>query len=301
MNYGWRAGLIALVVAAIVCGAVTAWALKHVPSRLVRTNVDGREVPAVLGWGVAAGILGGHLVWAVAAYIEYRSRACLYAGSRRFCPDVLFFYPWQVVAALIVLSAGMFAVGLWDDLKGDERPRGFRGHLDSARHGRWTGGLVKLVGGSVTALLAVWILSGLQPLTEIVGAGLCVAMMANLLNLFDRAPGRAGKVFLLLALPAVFVATYEEVFLAGAIGAIAVTLPLDLQTRGMLGDAGANTLGAFLGLALAVGFLERWGEAALWVLAGVLLALNLASEKWSFSEVIAKNRVLARLDHLGRE
>jgi hypothetical protein len=40
-----------------------------------------------------------------------------------------------------------------------------------------------------------------------------------------------------------------------------------------------------------------WGLAAFLVL---MLALNLASERWSFSRVIEGNRVLSWLDRLGR-
>ncbi len=264
----------------------------------MRINLDGRPVPAVLGWGVAAGILAGHLVWTAAAYIEYRSVLCR-PGFK--CDLILDLFPWEILLGLLVLSIGMFAVGLWDDLRGDERPRGFKGHLTAVREARWTGGLVKLVGGSSTALVAIWIFAGFDLLWEMVLVAACVALTANLINLFDRAPGRAGKVFLIVAIPVVLLRAETEVILAGAIGAMLAGLPWDLRARAMLGDSGANLAGAFLGLAMSLGVIDRWGTLGVLLLTVVLLALNLASEKWSFSEIIAENRVLARLDHLGRE
>jgi hypothetical protein len=84
---------------------------------------------------------------------------------------------------------------------------------------------------------------------------------------------------------------------AGMIGAAVTVLPADLAARGMLGDAGVNPLGAVwgLGLALAVG---TGGRA---IAAVVLLILNLASERISFSEVIDKTPPLRAFDRLGRK
>jgi hypothetical protein len=64
----------------------------------------------------------------------------------------------------------------------------------------------------------------------------------------------------------------------------------------MLGDAGANAAGAL------AGFLLAW-RSPLWllsVLAVVLLALNVTSERVSFSKVIERVAFLRWLDGLGR-
>jgi UDP-N-acetylmuramyl pentapeptide phosphotransferase/UDP-N-acetylglucosamine-1-phosphate transferase len=63
----------------------------------------------------------------------------------------------------------------------------------------------------------------------------------------------------------------------------------------MLGDAGANALGAALG----VGALLTLGPGARLVLTAVLLALNLAADLTSFSRLIKRTPVLDRLDRLG--
>ncbi len=72
-------------------------------------------------------------------------------------------------------------------------------------------------------------------------------------------------------------------------------LPEDLGERAMLGDCGANALGAMLGAA-AVG-LPR--PARITLLAGIT-GLTAASEKVSFTKVIERTPPLRRLDMLGR-
>ena len=73
-------------------------------------------------------------------------------------------------------------------------------------------------------------------------------------------------------------------------------LPEDLGERAMLGDAGANALGAMLGAA-AAGSLSRRSRLA--ILAGVT-ALTAASEVVSFTKVIQRTPPLHWLDMLGR-
>lgn len=63
----------------------------------------------------------------------------------------------------------------------------------------------------------------------------------------------------------------------------------------MLGDAGANPLGAVLGL-YGLLMLPFWGRL-LFLLLGLML--NLAGERVSLSAVIDQNRFLSFLDRLG--
>ena len=64
----------------------------------------------------------------------------------------------------------------------------------------------------------------------------------------------------------------------------------------MLGDAGANALGALLGVALAA----RTGPVGRAVLLAGLAGLTAASEKVSFTKVIEGTPGLRELDALGR-
>ena len=78
--------------------------------------------------------------------------------------------------------------------------------------------------------------------------------------------------------------------------AAAALLPEDLGERAMLGDGGANALGAMLGTAAAVS-LPR--PARIVTLAAVV-GLTAASEVVSFTQVIARTPALNWVDMLGR-
>jgi hypothetical protein len=119
-------------------------------------------------------------------------------------------------------------------------------------------------------------------------AGAVVAAAANMLNLFDLRPGRALKVGLVAG------AVLGEPGIAGTCVGL---LPADLQERTMLGDAGANALGAVLGVGLLRRLAGRPARAAALL---VLAALTAASESVSFSAVIDSSPPLRWLDQLGR-
>jgi UDP-N-acetylmuramyl pentapeptide phosphotransferase/UDP-N-acetylglucosamine-1-phosphate transferase len=199
---------------------------------------------------------------------------------------------------LVLLAAGGFALlGLVDDLGGTAHARGFRGHLAALGRGEVTTGLVKLAGGSLLAVVLVSPLADESLLRLLADAGL-VALAANLGNLLDRAPGRAGKAALVAFAVLAVGTTAASVLAAPAVlvGAVAGVLPEDLRERLMLGDTGANATGAVLGLAvvMACSPAVRTGTLA------AVLALNLASEVVSFSRVIETVAPLRALDRLGR-
>jgi UDP-N-acetylmuramyl pentapeptide phosphotransferase/UDP-N-acetylglucosamine-1-phosphate transferase len=197
--------------------------------------------------------------------------------------------------ALAALGAGV--VGAYDDVvgarPGQRADKGFRGHLAALRSGRVSAGAVKVAGVGVTGLLAARLLSP-RPADLLVTAGL-VAGAANLVNLLDLRPGRALKAGLLLGLP--LVAGPAGDALAGPVGIAAGLLPADLAERAMLGDAGANALGAALGVGLAASLRPAGRLAAL----GLVGLLTAASERVSFSAVIDRSAPLRALDRLGRD
>ena len=91
-------------------------------------------------------------------------------------------------------------------------------------------------------------------------AGVVVAGAANAVNLLDLRPGRAVKAARCWLPDPVWCAgppprtTAARIVLgAAALGAAIALLPEDLGERAMLGDAGANALGALLGVAAATG------------------------------------------------
>ncbi len=199
-------------------------------------------------------------------------------------------------AAAAVAGLGAGAVGLYDDVVG-ARPeqradKGLRGHLVALRRGRVSTGLVKVAGIGVAGLLAGRAVSR-GPIDTLLAGGV-IAGTANLVNLLDLRPGRAVKASLLLGAP--LVGGPAGAAAAGVLGASGAALPDDLGERTMLGDCGANALGALLGLGIAA-HTGRWGRAAVF---GGLVALTLASERVSFTAVIERTPGLRHLDRLGR-
>jgi len=197
-------------------------------------------------------------------------------------------------AALAVAGAGAAALGSYDDLRGSKDSRGFRGHLGALAHGQVTSGVVKLGGISATGLAASLVAGG-APADIIINAGL-VAGGANLVNLFDLRPGRAIKVTVAAGAAVGAASAAGSLAAAAPVGAAVAMLPEDLGERAMLGDAGANALGAMLGMAAAATLPRPARVAVLAAVAG----LTAASEVVSFTRVIEATPPLRWLDQLGR-
>jgi hypothetical protein len=205
-------------------------------------------------------------------------------------------------AATALVGAVSGVVGAYDDLAGARpeqlRDKGLAGHLRALRSGRISAGAVKVAGiGAAAAAAAVLTRERSGGTGGAVDALLTtglVAGTANLLNLLDLRPGRAAKAGALAA--AGTLAGQAGGLVAGPLGATLAVLPDDLGERVMLGDCGANALGALIGLRLAR-IPARTVRAGL--LAGVT-ALTLASEKVSFTAVIEATPGLRELDRLGR-
>ena len=208
-----------------------------------------------------------------------------------------------LAGASLVAGLGAGSFGLYDDVVGvrpaEKAVKGFRGHVGALRQGRVTSGMVKIVGVGVAGLVASALLPGrqrgrLSRASEVaLGAGV-IAGTANLVNLLDLRPGRALKAGLLAGVP--LSATEVGAAVAGPVGAVAAILPDDLGERVMLGDSGANALGALLGVALAA----RSGLVGRAVLLAAISALTAASERVSFTKVIEATPGLREFDRLGR-
>lgn len=204
----------------------------------------------------------------------------------------------RLTGATLVASFGFGLLGLFDDVAGAGRSGGFGGHVSALRRGVVTSGMVKLVGGAAIGLLTVSAMQrGNGALLGLLRDGAIVALAANLGNLFDRAPGRATKVTALGFAVLGVVAAEPMLFMpAVAVGAGLGLLVPDLRERVMLGDAGANVLGAMCGIAALVAF---DGSVARWMLLLGVLGLNVASEVVSFGRVIDAVAPLRWFDRLG--
>ncbi|GAA2531224.1 hypothetical protein [Winogradskya humida] len=261
---------------ALAARAALAW-IRHDPhaGQLQRTNFHGRTVTLAGGPALAAGATLGAALGAPGA---------------------------AAAAAVVVAGAASGAVGFYDDIVGN-RPeqkaaKGFKGHLAALRDGRVTSGLVKIAGVGAAGLAASVLLSrapGVRKgtMNVLLGAGV-IAGSANLLNLLDLRPGRAIKAGTIIGAP--LLVGRAGGIAAGTLGASTALLPADLGEDIMLGDAGANALGALLGVAL-VAKTGTFGRA---VALSVLAGLTAASEKVSFTKVIQDTPWLRAADALGR-
>jgi UDP-GlcNAc:undecaprenyl-phosphate/decaprenyl-phosphate GlcNAc-1-phosphate transferase len=276
-----------------VCGLLVGWGagLWAAPqvlaglagSSLARVNYRGRTVVAGLGLLLLLGLL----VWAAPLALAARLDPLRAARVDLLAPSGL---------AVVVAGLAFLILGLADDLIEDAGSRGFRGHLRALAGGRLTGGAIKLLGGVLAALVVASLATpeGRSAWLLPLGAAV-VASTANLANLLDLRPGRCTKVFLPLWGAGCLLDPPGGAWSAGLAGAALAGLPFDLRERGMLGDAGANALGAVVGTLLLAG--------PVWLLLGalvVLLALQALSERVSFSRVIDRNRVLRAADRFGR-
>ncbi|MBV9594423.1 MAG: hypothetical protein JO147_11600 [Actinobacteria bacterium] len=263
----------ALTAAGAAAAAFTISRLPEPPLRgWTRTNFRGRLVSLSGGLAAAGGVIVG-------AALSGRPVA---------------------TSAIVAAGAGL-AAGAYDDLLAQGREqagdKGLTGHLNAIRHGRVSGGVVKVVvigAGAVTAAMlgARGRCGGL--VRTVLDAAL-IAGSANLVNLLDLRPGRAGKFVLAVAVSGLTGAPEAANLSAALLGATASTLPADLAERELLGDLGSNALGACLGVRLT----RVAGPARTALLVGVI-GLNAISERISFSAVIDCVPPLRRLDELGR-
>jgi UDP-N-acetylmuramyl pentapeptide phosphotransferase/UDP-N-acetylglucosamine-1-phosphate transferase len=200
---------------------------------------------------------------------------------------------------VVVAGVGSGVVGAYDDLLGTTQAKGFRGHVRALRSGEVTSGMIKIVGVGLSAAAAAALIQRTGPncpkpvcraLDGILDTAL-IAASANLTNLLDLRPGRAAKAIILLG------AGLLGSGAAPAVGAAAGSLPTDLAARSMLGDCGANALGAAVGTAAAQSLPRPFRLLAF----GAVAALNVASERVSFTDVIERTPLLRRLDQLGRQ
>ena len=156
--------------------------------------------------------------------------------------------------------------------------------------------MVKALGAVGLALFAARYL-GLSTGRWLLAVAVLV-LCTNAFNLLDLRPGRALKVFVVLG--AALTAGSGQVRTLWALGLFAapalVAGAYDLRERAMLGDTGANLIGAVGGLWLVL-TLSGTGQA---VALGVLLAITLYGELRSISGLVDRTPGLRYLDSLGR-
>ena len=207
--------------------------------------------------------------------------------------------PARVRAAALLAAAGGGGLGAYDDLYGATSSKGFKGHLSALAKGEVTSGAVKILGIGATGLAAAAVTSR-APLDVAVNGAL-IAGSANLANLFDLRPGRAIKVGLLTGRPCSPRACSGTTrsrppWPRSPWAPPSRCCPRTSASGRCSATPGPTRWARLLGLAAAL-TLGRPGRLAV---LGTVVALTAASEKVSFTKVIAGNPVLNRVDMLGR-
>ena len=296
----------------------------------MRLSISPRQLPVVgAGIGVCAGL--GHVLrrkrikasqWERTNFhgvtVSLRGGVAM-AGAAVASAAVASALSDQPRAALggAVAALGGAVAGYIDDVDqgahdGGKVAKGLKGHLGALAHGQVTTGVIKIAGIGASALAASALVGSKATSVSGKAADLAlntvlIAGTANLANLLDLRPGRALKATVLVATPLSYFScaaaktpaspASAQRLLASGLNAAAITaLVEDLQETTMLGDTGANAAGALLGTSLAAN--DSW-KLRLGTTLGVV-GLILASEKVSFSKVIAANPALNWLDQLWR-
>ena len=250
----------------------------------VKPNYRGRRLPSP--FGVLA------LAAALLALIPLTLIAKL-ASAEVFHPEVL---------PIAVYALGVIALGLVDDTLAatgpDARPveRGWRGHGAAALRGELSTGALKAFGSLGLALLAMSYLS-LSNWRWLLAAAVLV-LATNVFNLLDLRPGRSTKAFVLLGAGLTIGAMdLRPLWALGLFAAPALVAGgYDLRERAMLGDTGANLLGALAGMWLVL-TLSGTGQVVALIL---LAAVTLYGEIRSLSALIDRTPGLRELDSWGR-
>lgn len=264
--------------------------------KVVRTNHAGKDVSLIEGPAVTAGLIAGSLL------IED---------------------PRQRAATLLAATAAG-GLGAVDDFAETGDSKGLRGHLCALARGEITTGALKVTGIPAASIIAAVILrtgtrkrgildisignissssrsdverSWVSTATDVIVTGGVIAGTANLFNLLDLRPGRALKAGL-----ASLALTDHEPRVSWApsaaiAGASVAAWQADLRGEVMLGDTGANALGAVIGTVVSETASPGQRRAILALLAG----LTLLSEKVSFTSVIESTPGLREIDAFGRE
>ncbi len=210
------------------------------------------------------------------------------------------FHPETTPIAIYAL--GVLALGLIDDTLG-ERPRGarpaargWRGHGAALLRGELSTGALKAAGSLGLALFALSRL-GLSDGRWLLAVAVLV-LATNAFNLLDLRPGRATKALALLGLGlSIGGGSPRQLWSLGLFAAPALVAGVyDLRERAMLGDTGANLLGALGGLWLVL-TLSTSGQL---IALALLLALTVYGELRSISGFIDRTPGLRQLDSFGR-
>lgn len=241
-------------------------------SGAVRQNYMGKKIPVGMGIVFIPAVITGVIVL---VYLEQIDKKL-------------------ALLNLLGITVIGFA-GIVDDLLGNRDTLGFKGHIKSLFKGTLTtGGFKALMGGLVASVISLFISDAV--IQWILNA-LIISLFTNMLNLMDLRPGRAIKFFFLvwgISVIGGIKGNYSYLLFPLA-GSLIAYMPVDFKGKGMMGDVGSNVLGISMGIYFSL----STGVTAKICIVGALVLMHLIGEKYSFTNIIDKNRILSFVDSLG--
>lgn len=200
-----------------------------------------------------------------------------------------------LIFVLLFAVMAMAFAGIMDDAIGNRDVTGLKGHFLSMFKGRLTtGGFKAVLGGFIGIVVSVAVADNI--LGVVVGT-LVVALATNFMNLLDLRPGRAIKVYLIISiLVLIFAGDFNRQLYMLLLPGVVSYFIFDLKALSMMGDAGSNVLGVFIGVMIVISFSI---QVQLVCLVG-LIAIHVLTEKYSLTKLIEQNSVLNFIDKLGR-
>ncbi|BCS81234.1 hypothetical protein [Anaerocellum diazotrophicum] len=212
----------------------------------------------------------------------------------------IFFYTLGIKWLILAVSMWCISfIGFLDDIFGDNKSKGFKGHIIRfIKNGEFSTGLLKMISIPSVIFISSMILHKevAQAVFDAIFGSLCV----NLFNLFDIRPGRCIKVLWIFVVLLSFFIHLDST----AILFLTLTIPFfigDLRELYMLGDAGSNVIGYLFFLFLTNSYSETYNSVLIWMVFIAVFGLNILSEHISFSRIIEKNTFLNFIDMLGRK
>jgi UDP-N-acetylmuramyl pentapeptide phosphotransferase/UDP-N-acetylglucosamine-1-phosphate transferase len=267
----------------LICSSFAALAIAPAACRslaespLARENYRGRLIASPLGIVVVAAALVALGPLALAQQLSHRTLLPADIG-------------WISVFVL-----GVALLGLADDALGGPA-RGWRGNLAALRAGRIDTGALKAVG---TLGLALFVMLGRAGDSGrfLLGAAV-LSLSTNAFNLIDLRPGRAIKALVLLGAGLTIASgALRPLWALGLFAGPALVLGVyDLRERGMLGDTGANLLGALAGAWMVL----TLSVSGMIVALALLVLFTVYGEFRSISALVERAPVLRHLDSIGR-
>lgn len=200
-----------------------------------------------------------------------------------------------LIFVLLFAVMAMAFAGIMDDAIGNRDVTGLKGHFLSMFKGRLTtGGFKAVLGGFIGIVVSAAVADNI--LGVVVGT-LVVALATNFMNLLDLRPGRAIKVYLIISiLVLIFDGDFNRQLYMLLLPGVVSYFIFDLKALSMMGDAGSNVLGVFIGVMIVISFSI---QVQLVCLVG-LIAIHVLTEKYSLTKLIEQNSVLNFIDKLGR-